>query len=363
MAHVYAHVDFFKNNAWFAHTDRKMLDGMANHAARVRRMIDREGASEVERWLDLGLSLDNLVDPYATASVLPTHAAQAGPAPGRLPAEGYMDAWVNPPETLARAQARAEEELLRRALRSPAAPVRDVLGFVLANGRMRPWQAELFAMLREEALYFLPQARTKIMNEGWASFWHTRLMTGEGGTPAIVGDEGVLDYADRHAGTVATAPHRLNPYKLGLAIFRDIAAREGLARAFEVRRTHNDVTFLDAFLTEEVCAEAGLFAWTVDRRTGARVIEGRDVGELRSRLLFEVASMGQPRVEITDANHGNRGELELTHAHEGVDIQLDWAGQVLGNLSRAWGRPVHLRTRVENKECILHHDGHHLTRS
>jgi stage V sporulation protein R len=65
MAHVYAHVDFFKNNAWFAHTNRKMLDGMANHAARVRRMIDRVGATEVERWIDLALSLDNLVDPYS----------------------------------------------------------------------------------------------------------------------------------------------------------------------------------------------------------------------------------------------------------------------------------------------------------
>jgi stage V sporulation protein R len=265
-----------------------------------------------------------------------------------------MEGWINPPEALQRAEAREAERQQRRR-RFPPEPVRDVLGFVIAHGRLETWQAELLAMIREESLYFLPQARTKIMNEGWASFWHTRLMTS-----SILSDEGIVDYADHHAGTVATAPHRLNPYKLGLAIFRDIEAREGLARAFEVRRTHNDVTFLDTFLTEEVCAEAGLFAWTMDRRTGARVIEGRDVEELRQKLLFDIASMGQPRVEITDANHANRGELELSHLYEGVDIQLDHATQVLSNLSRAWGRPVHLRTKVEGREVLLHHDGEQL---
>ena len=329
MAHVYAHVDFFKNNAWFAGTDRRMLDGMANHATRVRRRIDTHGAAEVERWIDLGLSLDNLVDPngkrtlpYVAPVTMPSTAASWG-------------AWDPPP-----------------AARPPALPERDILGYLAVHAPLRAWQAELLAMLREEALYFLPQARTKIMNEGWASFWHTRLMTG-----ALLDDAGVVAYADRHAGAVATTPHRVNPYRLGLAIFRDIERRHGLARAFEVRRTHNDVTFLDTFLTEEVCADAGLFAWTIDRRTGARVIEGRDVGELRARMIFDVASLGQPRVELTDANHGGRGELELTHAWDGVDIQLEWAAHVLANLARVWGRPVHLCTRVEGREAWMHHDG------
>jgi stage V sporulation protein R len=331
MAHVYAHVDFFKNNAWFAGTDRRMLDAMANHATRVRRMIDRHGAIEVEQWLDLGLSLDNLVDPNGGA--LPPRATTDDPPWGRAPEalEAHVHATQSP---------------------SVARHERDVLGYLVAHAPLQPWQAELLSMLREEARYFLPQIRTKIMNEGWASFWHTRLMTG-----AILDDAGVVDYADHHAATVATTPHRLNPYKLGLAVFRAIERQHGLARAFEVRRTHNDVTFLDTFLTEEVCADAGLFAWTVDRRTGARVIEGRDVAELRSRLLFDVATMGQPRVAISDANHGGRGELELTHAWEGVDLQLDWAAQVMANLARVWRRPVHLRTRVEGRDAWMHHDG------
>src|SRR5690606_17452743 len=65
MAHVLGHVDFFKNNLWFAHTNRKMLDQMANHAAKVRRYMDRHGVVEVESFIDMCLSLDNLIDPHA----------------------------------------------------------------------------------------------------------------------------------------------------------------------------------------------------------------------------------------------------------------------------------------------------------
>ena len=65
MAHVYGHCDFFKNNSYFAHTDRKMIDGMANHAVRVRRYMDRVGVSRVEEFIDVCASLDNLIDPWA----------------------------------------------------------------------------------------------------------------------------------------------------------------------------------------------------------------------------------------------------------------------------------------------------------
>ena len=303
MAHVYAHADFFRNNAWFSHTNRKMLDTMANHAARVRRHIDREGTHAVERWIDLCLSLDNLVDPY-------------GPNGTAAP------------------------------------PTRDVLGFLLARAPLPPWQADILAMIREEALYFLPQAQTKIMNEGWASFWHTRLMTG-----AILDDRGIVDYADHHAATVVTRADQLNPYKIGLEMFRAIEARHGIARAFEARRTHNDVTFLDTFLDEETCARAGLFTWSTDRKSGAAVVDSRGFAEVRARLLFAVANRGDPCVRVTDDDHAGLGELELTHDHAGVDLKLDWVTEVLANLARAWGRPVHLRTRVDERDLLLHHDG------
>ncbi len=338
MAHVYAHVDFFRNNAWFARTNRKMLDTMANHAARVRRHIDREGTHTVERWIDLCLSLDNLVDPYGAAPRPPRTSSSGPRAPEPPVALRDDDAPRDPPEP-----------------HGPDLPTRDVLGFLLARAPLAPWQADILAMIRDEAAYFLPQAQTKVMNEGWASFWHTRLMTG-----AILDDRGIIDYADHHAATVVTRPDQLNPYRIGLELFRTIEARHGLARAFEARRTHNDVTFLDTFLDEETCARTGLFTWSTDRKSGAAVVDSRGFAEVRTRLLFALGNRGDPCVRVTHADHGGRGELELTHDHEGVDMKLDWAGEVLANLARAWGRPVHLRTRVDDHDVILHHDGEHL---
>ncbi|MEN9786544.1 MAG: hypothetical protein RLZZ299_1808 [Pseudomonadota bacterium] len=339
MAHVYAHADFFKNNAWFARTNRKMLDTMANHAARVRRHIDREGTHAVERWIDLCLSLDNLVDPYG-ATMSP------GPAPAGTTPE--------PPWDLRDADSRRAPPA-SRSPSGPLLPTRDVLGFLLARAPLAPWQADVLAMIRDEALYFLPQAQTKIMNEGWASFWHTRLMTG-----AILDDRGIVDYADHHAATVVTRADQLNPYKIGLEVFRAIEARHGLARTFEARRTHNDVTFLDTFLDEETCARAGLFTWSTDRKSGAAVVDSRGFAEVRARLLFAVSNRGDPCVRVTDDDHGGLGELHLVHTHEGVDVKLDWATEVLANLAHIWGRPVHLRTRVEDHDTLLRHDGTHL---
>ena len=387
MAHVYGHVDFFKNNAWFAHTNRKMLDEMANHASRVRRIVDRVGETDVESWIDTCVSLDNLVDPFLEhirRERIDDDDDPPTPTPvhHKLPAKSYMDPYINPPEFIER-QMRKAEEAAKKARHFPEEPLRDVLGFVIKYGRMERWQADILGIVREEAYYFAPQAQTKIMNEGWASYWHTKLMTEQ-----ILEDSEVVDYADHHSGTVAMRPGQLNPYKIGLELYRDIERRydrgqfgkdwdecddaverrdwyrpmnQGRAKIFEVRRTHNDVTFIDTFLTEEFCRRVGLFTYEFDKKSGEYLIDSREFAEIRQKLLFMLSNHGQPRVFVTDGNHANRGELELTHEYEGVDVQLDWAGQVLGNLARAWGRPVHLRTRIEGKDAVVHHDGEHLS--
>ncbi len=384
MAHVFGHVDFFKNNAWFGHTNRKMLDSMANHAAKIRRLADEVGETHVEEWLDVCLSVDNLIDPF-----LPhirreraeggEHSAAESP---KMPAKSYMDNYVNPPEWVA-SQREKQAEVSARALGFPEEPVRDVLGFVLRHGRLERWQADILEIVRDEAYYFAPQAQTKIMNEGWASFWHTRLMTSH-----ILTDSEVIDYCDHHSGTVAMRPGQLNPYKIGIELFRDIEHRwdrgqfgkdwldcdDAIARRdwykptnlgkekiFEVRRTHNDVTFIDSFLTEEFCRRVGLFTYEFDRKSGEYLIESREFVDIKKKLLFMISSHGNPRIFVTDGNHANRGELELQHEHEGTDIQLQWASTALGNLARLWGRPVHLRSRVEDKEALLHHDGNEFT--
>lgn len=397
MAHVYGHCDFFKNNLWFAGTNRKMIDTMANHGARVRTWIDRIGLERIEAFLDLCLSLENLVDPHGAAIRRQPdeddpirRAIEDARAVGLEPElpdaalfkagvdRGYMDGFVNPPEAvLSRREAALSASLSPR--RVPERPERDVLGFLLKHAPLRPWEQEILSIVREEALYFVPQGQTKIMNEGWATFWHTRLMT-----DALASGKEIVDYADHHSGTVAMSPWRLNPYKLGLELFRDIESRwdtgrhgpeyegcedlgrkrqwfrderGGLEKVFQVRKVFNDVGFVDTFLTESFCEEHGFFAYGKEKNTGRYLIQSRDFKEVKARLLDQLTNFGQPVIEVVDANGENRGELVLRHQHGGADLQVDWAEMTLGNLFRLWRRPVALETVISGKSTRFRHDG------
>jgi stage V sporulation protein R len=386
MAHVYGHADFFVNNVYFSHTNRKMIDTMANHATRVRRHHERHGVEPVERFLDACLSVEDLIDPSAVFRA-PARAGERAEQnaeepeqqdPGRMPAKSYLDRYVNPPAYLEekRQQAKKARE---DAKRFPPAPERDVLGFILGAAPLEGWERDVVDLVRDESYYFLPQRQTKVMNEGWASYWHTHMMT-----TRILDDSEIIDYADHHSGTVATSPGRLNPYKLGLELFRDIERRWnmgqfgpeweacdrmdervrwdkklglGREKIFEVRRLHSDATFLDEYLTQDFCEKQGLFVSKTNKRTGEDEVESRSFDDVKQALLFQFTNGGRPVIEVLDANYGNRGELLLAHRHVGVDLRMDWAKEVLGNLTRIWKRPVRIETIVGSKPKRLGFDG------
>jgi stage V sporulation protein R len=387
MAHVYGHGDFFRNNVYFAHTDRKMVDAMANHATRVRRYHDRHGAERVESFFDDCLAIENLIDPEAafraTYDSLPRadqdseQEFEPASAP-RLPAKGYMDRYINPPELL-EAHEREQEERRRAHKRFPANPLRDLLGFLLMHAPIEAWERDVLGIVRKESYYFLPQRQTKIMNEGWASYWHTTMLTQD-----LLDDSEVIDFADHHSGTTAVQPGKLNPYALGLSLMRDIefrwntgrfgraweecddmAEREnwnldtgmGRSKIFEVRRVHCDLTFIDEFLTADFCARHRLFTFAEDPRQDAYVIASREFEQIKRSLLFQLTNSGTPIIELVDANYRNRGELLLAHRHDGVDLRLDWAREVLGAIARIWHRPVFLETVLDRKPKRLSHDG------
>jgi stage V sporulation protein R len=393
MAHVYGHADFFLNNMYFAHTNRKMVDEMANHATRIRRYQERYGVETVERFIDACLSVEDLIDPGSVfqdengngngngkqeEEPEDDHGVSVEPDVPRMPAKSYMDPYVNPPEYLD-AQRKKLEESKSEAKRFPPTPERDVMGFMLAHAPLENWERDVVEMIREEAYYFLPQRQSKVMNEGWASYWHSKIMTGH-----VLTDAEVIDYADHHSGTVATAPGRLNPYKLGLELFRDIERRWdcgqfgpeweacddmaergswdkqlglGREKIFEVRRLHSDVTFLDTFLTPEFCVEQKLFVSEENQKTGRMTISSRDFADIKQALLFQFTNGGRPVIELVDANHENRAEMLLSHRHVGVDLRQDWARDVLENLVRIWKRPVLIHTVAGGKPMLVRHDG------
>ncbi len=383
MAHVYGHVDFFKNNIWFSKTNRKMLDTMANHAVRVRNYMDRHGQDVVENFIDRCLSLETLIDPFlpfAPQKKREDHDEREARRdravePGKLKTDrSYMDAFINPPEFMADQRKRMVDDA-KRERRNPAEPQKDVLQFLLENAPLEDWEHDVLALVRDEAYYFAPQGQTKVMNEGWASYWHSKILTEK-----ALKDSEVIDFCDHNAGIMASAPGRVNPYKVGVELYRDIEdrwnrgafgkdyddcdnmvakakwdKRLGLGRQkiFEVRKVCNDVTFLDEYLTEEFVERLNLYTYAFNRRTNQHEIAERDFKKVKEKLLFQLANRGQPFIYVTDGNFQNKGELLLWHKHQGLDLDTKWSRETLRNLAEIWRRPVNVETEVDGQKKLL----------
>ena len=408
MTHVCGHVDFFKNNFTFRSTDldvtgertdpvnrpkdynpdRRWVDRMANNGARVRRHVARQGITKVEEFLDQCLSLENLVDPHAAFSGRPQRAPRDNDSSGdleaqtreipRLRSKDYMESFINPQEFLDQQKARLQREH-EEAKRFPEKPVRDVLSFLLEHAPLERYEHDILEVIRDEALYFIPQRQTKIMNEGWATYWHSKLMTEK-----ILDSSEIVDFATNAAGVLRTSGGRLNPYKLGYELYRNIEERWdrgqfgkeweecddlderrnwnrrvglGKQKIFEVRALYNDITFLDEFLTPDFCVEQKLYSYSWSSRNDRFEIESREFRQVKQKLLSGLVNGGQPYIYAIDANYENRGELLLRHEHQGLDLRIDYAREVLRALQRVWKRPVNLETVVENKGAVLRYDG------
>ncbi len=384
MAHVYGHADFFKTNFWFSKTNRKMMDEMANHATRVRRHIERQGQESVERFLDACLAVEHLIDPH---SMFMTRAGggsgrdtefeddEAGFVPEKLPAKDYMDPFINPQTEMKRQREEYDKKRKDARRRIPGQPTRDVLLFLLRNAPLEDWQQDILGLIRDEAYYFAPQAMTKVMNEGWATYWHSKLMTEH-----FLEASEIIDYAEQHSGVVHMPPGGFNPYKIGVELFKDIERRwdrgqhghaydrmealgsreahddkskKGREKIFEIRRIYNDVNFIDEFLTPEFVDRHRMYQYRRDPQSGQLKVVSRDFDRIKQTLLYQITNMGQPFVYVADGNYMNRGELYLAHQYNGLEVDAAKAREVLSALRRIWGRPVHLQMRIEDDTMLL----------
>ena len=405
MAHVFGHVDFFKNNFCFRSTDldtrgslidpvlrrggnydpdRRWIDQMANHGSRLGRHMERHGVNKIEAFIDQCLSLENLIDPWAPFTGRPVARSEQqeedeGPKPvPRLRANEYMDSFINPEEYLD-AQRKKMENAKKPERKVPERPERDVLKFLLDHAPLERWERDVLDVIRAEAYYFVPQRQTKIMNEGWASYWHSRMMTEK-----VCDASEIIDYADNNAGVMATAPGRFNPYKVGVELYRyiedrwnkgqfgreweectDLDAKRswdmrlgmGREKIFQVRALYNDVTFIDEFLTPDFILEQKMYTFGFSGRNDRYEIETREFKEVKEKLLFQLTNFGDPYIRVVESNYGNRGELLLEHQHGGMDLRGDYAKETLNALVRVWKRPALVSTKVDNKPVLLRYDG------
>ncbi|MGB8510453.1 MAG: SpoVR family protein [Pyrinomonadaceae bacterium] len=364
MAHVLGHVDFFKHNAYFSKTNRRMVDSVSTHAGRMSEYEFKYGRKTIERFLDSVLSIEEHIDPnFFIRREEPPGAASERGRKSQKPPGRYDDLWDMNRDATVQPNDPEDE---RRDGGGDRVPEKDLVYYIMRNSpSLHDWQRDVMSMIHEEMEYFVPQMQTKTMNEGWASFWHSRIMR-----ELELTNEEHIEFADLHSGVVSPHKGSLNPYYLGYKIFEDIERRwsnsptegheksEGTGRAkiFEVRELDNDVSFLRNYLTEELCEELDLYVyelideeeWTVTEKRWERV---------RDQLVANMTNFGFPYIVVADGDYDGNRELYLKHSYEGAELDSAYARKVLEHVHALWGRPVHLETIVDDERVVMRYDG------
>lgn len=368
IAHVLGHVDFFKNNVYFSRTNRRMVDEAAMHARRMADYEFKHGRKVVEELLDAVLSIEEHIDPNFFIKKEAQERDRKDAELKRKRREGRYDDLYSEDEIGMQDAAKDGDDDPKHK-RSLNAPEKDLVYFIMKNSpQLEDWQRDVMAMLHEEMEYFVPQMQTKIMNEGWASIWHSRIMR-----EMNLNTNDHIEFAELHAGVVSPHKGQLNPYYLGYKIFEDIEKRwdnpskeerekyrrrggEGRDKMFEVRELDNDISFLRNYLTEELCEELDLFVyqlvdeeeWTVTDKKWEKV---------RDQLVANMTNFGFPYIEVVDGDYDRNRELYLMHRFEGVEIDMKYARKTLEYVYRLWGRDVHLETVVDDEPLVMHYNG------
>jgi len=366
IAHVLGHVDFFKHNAYFSHTNRRMVDDAAMHARRINEYEFKYGRKVVEGFLDAVLSIEEHVDPnfFIKKKRTGDETGDGDKSDARVERTDPYEDLITSEER----EARDRESALREK-KSTIRPEKDLVWFIMQNSAiLEPWQRDVMSMVHDEMLYFVPQMQTKIMNEGWASYFHSRIMRELDLSPS---DH--LEFAELHAGVVSPHKGQLNPYYLGYKIFEDIEKRwdnpteeertkygrkggEGRAKIFEVRELDNDVSFLRNYLNQELCESLDLYVYELQNEEEWTVTEKR-WERVRDQMVANMTNFGFPYIEVVDPDYNKNRELYLMHRFEGAPLDVKYARKVLEYVFKLWGRKVYVETSVDGEALTLSYDG------
>ncbi len=353
IAHVYAHCDFFKNNAYFRHASRQMMDSMAVAAQRISEYEFIHGREKVEIFLDSVLAIQEHIDPHLSLAHLNAETKE-DKRENDLPETPYDDLW---------ALEKSEEQPPEPKEKAPQ-PQKDVLFYIMNHAKhLKDWQRDIISVVRDEMLYFWPQIETKIMNEGWASLWHARIIR-----EMDLNNAEAVEFAKMHSSVLQPSRTGINPYFLGYKIWEDIEKRwdnpskeekekygrpgsQGREKIFEVRATENDVSFLRNYLTKELVTEMDLYLY---RKVGHHwQVSDKEWEVIRDNLVASMTNGGFPYLMVLDGDFNGNGELYLGHEYEGVELDIKYTEKTLPHLYNLWGRTVHLETVVDNKKVLF----------
>ncbi len=344
IAHVYAHNDFFKNNINFSHTRPELiLEQVKTRADRIRSYIEDPsiGLEKVENLLDTAKALSLQRSPYLRTKKLSSEEQKK-----RL-SENYQ-----------KSKDKSEPPNLKKI---PLEPESDILLFIRDNNPfLEDWEKDILTIIDEEAQYFIPQLETKIMNEGWAVYWHYRILNNLDLPDGIY--QGFITEHNR----VVARPKKgtfINPYYVGFKIWQDIEKRwdekegigEGLKRIFLSREIDRDISFLRQYLTRELKEELDIYQHEEgdENRVITKISDEEDWKEVRETLIKNVGVSTIPVIKIIDANYKGQRELVLKHEHDGRDLYQEYTVKTIEYIQKIWRRKVYLFT-VEDDEKVLY---------
>ncbi|CAH0197553.1 SpoVR family protein [Peribacillus simplex] len=365
VAHVLAHCDFFKNNIRFQNTNRDMVESMAATANRIRQYEIQYGKKEVETFLDAVLAIEEHIDP-ALLRPASTITFEDEKEEVKHVATPYDDLWG------LEKKAEPKRNSVRKDGKFPPQPQKDLMLFIQQYSQeLEDWQRDILTMMREEMLYFWPQLETKILNEGWASYWHQRILR----EMDLTSGESI-EFAKLNAGVVQPSPTSINPYYLGLKMFEDIEERynnpteemirqgvkpgSGRQQIFEVREVESDISFLRNYLTKELVTREDMYLFQKQGKD-YKVVD-KDWTHVRDQLVNMRVNGGFPYITVEDGDYMRKGELYLKHEYEGIELDMKYLEKVLPYIYQLWGRGVNMETKVEGKAVRFSYDGNSMHR-
>ena len=360
IAHVYGHNDFFKSNFTFKHTRPELvLDLFKVQADRIRQYIEAPsiGIDRVEAVLDAAHALAIQCRRNLALKKLSLEEEQQRMLEHAQPP-------ADPFQNIHKRQTFVPPDLHK----VPLSPEEDLLLFIRDhNPHLSEWQKDLLTITHEREQYFLPQIDTKIMNEGWASFWHREILRS-----LQLPQELHLEFLVRHNQVVRPFPRGLNPYYLGLKLWDDIKRRHdeptaeeiakygsptktGMQAIFAAREVDRDVSFIRRFLTEELMRDMDMFQYEPrgDEMIVAKVSDEEGWREVKATLLKNVGMGTVPVIKIEDADHNHNRTLYVKHEFDGRDLQWEYAERTLAFLYRLWGHEVVLETIANGQTTLL----------
>jgi stage V sporulation protein R len=328
MAHCVGHSDFFKNNRLFSSTSPdSVVFRFRNARKRIQSYVENPniGLKKVEKFLD---SLHAIR--FQTERNLLRRKAK------KEIKKKYIDLINNDVSN------KYKNFNLNKPLLEPDG---DLLSFLVEYGtHFEDWQIDILNIVKDESKYFIPQINTKILNEGWASFWHYKLCH-----ELDLPQEYHLPFLKSHNQVIRPHIGKINPYHLGFHIFKKIEKEKGIDECFFIRSTHDDAAALRSCLDIDDYRELNLFSYSTKKENISidEISDEKGWKEVRQDLLFNTGLNSMPSVIVSDITRS--GDLILKHLHDGRDLDLEYAERVVEKVQLLWPKDVKFFTIIEEE--------------